>query len=294
MVFIFNSTGSWDAKTFIWIFKENYEQVIFDCNFKILFLKLSNYIRNQRHLSIGIPLVWVYPILSHLNIYIGNRNNSVGIMARLRAGRPGTRDSIYVTGGDALFLTSSRAIMGSTQPPMQWVSGALSPGIKRQNREADNLPSYSSEVKNACNHTFTLPYEYVFMTFSVGIRKTLPLIYSNCAGTNVAVSPTCLEQTDGRNFVRKVLSYYSEDTAISPDILLWFSAFHFDDSYQCYEIRSNPITKWQGEESCYSPTFTGRILIRVIPKKKSMHQSENQLLDISLIILVWSNVWGIR
>lgn len=110
------------------------------------------------------------------------------------------------------------------------MSGALSPGIKRQDREAHNLPSSSSEIKNACSHTFTSPYKYVFMTFSVGIAKTLHLVYSSCAGTNVALSLTCLEQTDGRNLVRNVLSYYSEYTAISPDILLWFSPFHSDVS----------------------------------------------------------------
>jgi hypothetical protein len=34
--------------------------------------------------------------------------------------------------------TSSRPALGSTQPPIQWVPGALSPGIKRQGREADH------------------------------------------------------------------------------------------------------------------------------------------------------------
>jgi hypothetical protein len=30
---------------------------------------------------------------------------------------------------------------------MQWVPGALSPGVKRQEREADHLPPSSAEVK---------------------------------------------------------------------------------------------------------------------------------------------------
>jgi hypothetical protein len=32
-------------------------------------------------------------------------------------------------------------------PPIQWVPGALSPGVKRQGREADHSPLPSAEVK---------------------------------------------------------------------------------------------------------------------------------------------------
>jgi hypothetical protein len=37
--------------------------------------------------------------------------------------------------------------MESTQPPIQWVSGAFSPGVKRPGREADHSPPASAEVK---------------------------------------------------------------------------------------------------------------------------------------------------
>jgi hypothetical protein len=37
--------------------------------------------------------------------------------------------------------------MKPTQPPIQWVSGALSLGVKRPRREADHSPPFSSEVK---------------------------------------------------------------------------------------------------------------------------------------------------
>jgi hypothetical protein len=40
-----------------------------------------------------------------------------------------------------LFSTSSRPAVGwSTQPPIQWVPGSLSPGLKRPGREADHSP----------------------------------------------------------------------------------------------------------------------------------------------------------
>jgi hypothetical protein len=38
---------------------------------------------------------------------------------------------------NCLFSTSSRPGLGPTQPPSQWVQGALSTGVKRLGREAD-------------------------------------------------------------------------------------------------------------------------------------------------------------
>jgi hypothetical protein len=37
-----------------------------------------------------------------------------------------------------LFSTASRPALGPTQPPKQWVPGALSLGVKRQRIEADH------------------------------------------------------------------------------------------------------------------------------------------------------------
>jgi hypothetical protein len=49
--------------------------------------------------------------------------------------------------GIFLFTTASRLALGPTQPPIQWVSGALSPGVKRSRCEIDHSPPSSSEVK---------------------------------------------------------------------------------------------------------------------------------------------------
>jgi hypothetical protein len=43
---------------------------------------------------------------------------------------------------------SSRPVLGPTQPPIKWVTGALSPGIKRPGREADHSSPTSAEVKD--------------------------------------------------------------------------------------------------------------------------------------------------
>jgi hypothetical protein len=46
-----------------------------------------------------------------------------------------------------LFTTASRKALGPTQPPIQWIPGALSLGVKRPGREADHSPPSSAEVK---------------------------------------------------------------------------------------------------------------------------------------------------
>jgi hypothetical protein len=49
--------------------------------------------------------------------------------------------------GIFLFTTVSRPTQGPTQPPIQWVPGILSLGVKRPEREADHSPPSSSDVK---------------------------------------------------------------------------------------------------------------------------------------------------
>jgi hypothetical protein len=53
---------------------------------------------------------------------------------------------------------SSRPVLGSTHLPIQWVQGALSPGVKRQGREADNSPPRSAEVKKTWIYISISPY----------------------------------------------------------------------------------------------------------------------------------------
>jgi hypothetical protein len=46
--------------------------------------------------------------------------------------------------------------MGPTQPPIQWVPGALSPRVKRPGRETDHSAPSSAEVKNSGTKTTLL------------------------------------------------------------------------------------------------------------------------------------------
>jgi hypothetical protein len=49
-------------------------------------------------------------------------------------------------------------VMGTTQPPIKWVPGALSPQVKRPRRVAGRSPPTSAEVKNAWIYTSTPSY----------------------------------------------------------------------------------------------------------------------------------------
>jgi hypothetical protein len=62
--------------------------------------------------------------------------------------------------GFFLFAAAYGQALGPTQPPIQWVPGVLSPGIKRPGREADHSPASSVEV-NAWSYTSTP--QYIFM-----------------------------------------------------------------------------------------------------------------------------------
>jgi hypothetical protein len=48
-----------------------------------------------------------------------------------------------------LFSTASTPGLKSNQPPIQWVLVAISPGVKRPEREADHLLPSTAEVKNS-------------------------------------------------------------------------------------------------------------------------------------------------
>jgi hypothetical protein len=52
------------------------------------------------------------------------------------------------------------SIHGPTLPPIQWVPGALSLGVKRPG-EPDHSPSTSVEVKKTWIYTSTLPYAFI-------------------------------------------------------------------------------------------------------------------------------------
>jgi hypothetical protein len=45
------------------------------------------------------------------------------------------------------IFTAFRTALGPTQPPIEWLQGDLSLGVKRPGRKADHSPPSSAEVK---------------------------------------------------------------------------------------------------------------------------------------------------
>jgi len=59
--------------------------------------------------------------------------------------------------GIFLFTTVSILALGPTQPPIEWVSGALPLGVKQPGCEADHSPPSIAKVKNVWSYTSTPP-----------------------------------------------------------------------------------------------------------------------------------------
>jgi len=68
--------------------------------------------------------------------------------------------------GFFIFSTASRLAPGPTQPPVQRVTGSLSPEMKRPGREADHSPPSSAEFMNALSYTSTPPIRLHDMVLS--------------------------------------------------------------------------------------------------------------------------------
>jgi hypothetical protein len=71
--------------------------------------------------------------------------------------------------GIFLLTTASRPALVPTQPPIQWVPGALSLGLEWPVREADNSTPSSAKLKNAWSYTSTP--QYAFMAWCLFKRK---------------------------------------------------------------------------------------------------------------------------
>jgi hypothetical protein len=69
--------------------------------------------------------------------------------------------------GIFLFTTASRPVLGPTQPPIQWVPGALPLIVKRPGPEADHSPPSSAEIKEWVELYLHSPQYVLLAWFSV-------------------------------------------------------------------------------------------------------------------------------
>jgi hypothetical protein len=85
---------------------------------------------------------------------ITSRDSSVGIVTGYWLDG---RGSVPVRDKILPFSITSKSALGLTQPAIQWVSGTLYPGVKRQGREAHHSSPTSAEVENV-GAILTLPH----------------------------------------------------------------------------------------------------------------------------------------
>jgi hypothetical protein len=103
--------------------------------------------------------IWVYKYLYQLTL-IKNRDSSVGIALGYGLDDRGLGFDSRRGLGIFLFTTASGTALGPTQPPVQWVQGALSLGVKWPRREAGHSPAFNAEVKEwveLCLHSSNTP-----------------------------------------------------------------------------------------------------------------------------------------
>jgi hypothetical protein len=104
----------------------------------------------------GEEFLTSWATISSLNMALLHESSLVVISAQIRTIGVLGFDSQRVL-GNFLFTTASRTALGPTQPPIQWLPGALSLEVKRPGRETDHSPPSSAEVKECVELYFHSP-----------------------------------------------------------------------------------------------------------------------------------------
>jgi hypothetical protein len=88
-------------------------------------------------------------------------DSSVFIVTGYELDSRGFRIQILVGARFFILSMSFRLVLGTPQPLIQWVLGAVSLGVKWPGHEADRSSLTSAEVENTRIYTSTFPY--IFM-----------------------------------------------------------------------------------------------------------------------------------
>jgi hypothetical protein len=119
-----------------------------------------------------------------------------------------------------IFCKSSRPALGSTKPPIHWVPGALSPGVKRPGREADHRQLVPRSRKYGFIHSLP-PYAFMAKCL-IKHRAFTSYEKSNCgllgsSGSKILNPPSTeapLENLVVAQLVGKLLSVYGPEGSL--------------------------------------------------------------------------------
>jgi hypothetical protein len=92
-------------------------------------------------------IIIIIIIIIIITVIIESRDSSVGTALGYELDDRGSRARFPAGAGNFSLHYRVQNGSGAIQPPMQWVLGAISLGVKRLGREADHSPPSSAEVK---------------------------------------------------------------------------------------------------------------------------------------------------
>jgi hypothetical protein len=121
------------------------------------------------------PWSWYSYCMKNIVLFVIGAGIAQWYSAGLRAGWLGVWNPVGF--GNFLFTTASIAVLVPTQPPIQWISGALSLEVKRPGREADHSPPSSADITNVWSYTSTHPVRLHGAVLSWSAGTTLPHFY---------------------------------------------------------------------------------------------------------------------
>jgi hypothetical protein len=90
-----------------------------------------------------------------------SRDSADGIATGYGLGDRGCQSSSPGRVKNFFLSTSSRPVLGHTQPPSQCIPGALSLGVKRPGRESDHSPPPSVEINKTWIYTSGSPFAFM-------------------------------------------------------------------------------------------------------------------------------------
>jgi hypothetical protein len=100
-----------------------------------------------------------------------------------------------------IFTAMSKRALGPTQPPIQWIPGALSLGVKRPEREVDHSLPSSGEVKECVELYLHSPVRLYGVVFR-SIGTTLNFYY------NTGTHQKCFCSIQSRDLIQPVPSVF--------------------------------------------------------------------------------------
>jgi hypothetical protein len=100
-------------------------------------------------------------------LFINSRDSSVGTALCYGLDDRAARVRFPAGAGNLSFTTASRTALGPTQPPIQWVTGAIFLGVKRPVRETDHSSPSMPRSKNEWRYIPIPQYAFNFTFTSV-------------------------------------------------------------------------------------------------------------------------------